>query len=81
MLIFWNNLNIFKWNNTYLHLYEITCKRVYEIGKIEIFNLILLKGHWDSKKHWKQERVFFFPNILKSIRTFWNITTYKKFIC
>ncbi len=24
--IFWNNLNISKWNNTYLYLYEITCK-------------------------------------------------------
>jgi hypothetical protein len=23
MLISWNNINIFKWNKTYLHMYEI----------------------------------------------------------
>jgi hypothetical protein len=33
LLIFGNNLSIFKWNNTYLHLYKITCLHVYEIEK------------------------------------------------
>jgi hypothetical protein len=46
LLISWNNLSIFKWNNTYLHLYEIKCLRVYEIGKTQK-NLILF---WKDTK-------------------------------
>jgi hypothetical protein len=50
MLIFWNNLKIVKWNNTYLHLYEITCKDAYEIGKDTQIFILFWKGHKDSKK-------------------------------
>jgi len=34
----------------FLHLYEITCKHVYEIGKTERVNFFL-KTHKDSKRH------------------------------
>jgi hypothetical protein len=32
-------------NNTYLHMYEITCKHVYEIGKTQIFKKIFGRTH------------------------------------
>ncbi len=74
-----NNLNIFIWNNTYSHLYEITCKHMYEIGKTQRFKFFL-KGHKDCKRHWKNKEIYFSFHILWSIRTFWNITTCKMFI-
>jgi hypothetical protein len=46
MLISWNNLNILKWNNTYLHLYEI--------GKTQWFKK-KLEEQKDSKRHWKNK--------------------------
>jgi hypothetical protein len=73
MLIFWNNFNIFKWDNTYLHLYEIICKHVYEIGKMERFNFFFEKTQ-------KIQKNCFSFDILESIRVFWNITTSKMFI-
>jgi len=82
LLISWNNLSIFKWNNTYLHLYEITCLCVYEIGKTQKNSNSFLKGHKDSKRHWItffSLFLFFSFDILRSIRTFWNITTCKVF--
>jgi hypothetical protein len=43
MLISWNNLNIFKWNNTYLYLYEIMCMK--------------LERHKDFYFFWKDTKI------------------------
>jgi hypothetical protein len=49
-----NHFNIFKWNNTYLHLYEITCKTCVWNWKDTKIPKKQLKGHKDSKRHWKK---------------------------
>jgi len=63
---FWNNLNIFKWNTTYSHLYEILCEHVYEIGKTQIFKFIFWKDMKIPKDIEKNKKICFSFNILRS---------------
>jgi hypothetical protein len=56
---------ICKWNNTYSHLHEITCKHVYEIGK-------------DTKIQFFFERTQRFPRNIEKIKEGLNFELQKK---
>jgi hypothetical protein len=60
MLIFWNNLNIFEWNNTYLHLHEI--------GKTLKLLLLFWKYTKIPKDIEKNKEICFSFDILGSIK-------------
>jgi hypothetical protein len=66
MLISWNNLNIFKCNNTYFHLYEITCKHVCAIGKTQKLKFLFWKDKNIPKNIEKNRKIYFSFDTLRS---------------